>query len=34
MPVEEMHTDVYANPFGKYVKGGLPNIVTNENNGE
>ena len=28
MPVEEMHTDVYANPFGKYVKGGLPNIVT------
>jgi pyruvate dehydrogenase E1 component alpha subunit len=34
MPVEEMFTDVYANPFGPYKKGGLPNIVTNENSGE
>ncbi len=34
MPVEEMFTDVYANPFGPYVKGGLPNIITNENSGE
>ena len=21
MPIEELHTDVYANPFGPYVKG-------------
>lgn len=34
MPVEEMFTDVYANPFGPYVEGGMPNIVTNENSGE
>ncbi|MEM9414865.1 MAG: thiamine pyrophosphate-dependent enzyme [Planctomycetota bacterium] len=34
MPVEEMFTDVYANPFGPYVKGGMPNIVTNGNSGE
>ncbi|MFI4861808.1 MAG: thiamine pyrophosphate-dependent enzyme [Phycisphaerales bacterium JB063] len=34
MPVEEMFTDVYANPFGPYKKGGMPNIVTNGNSGE
>jgi len=34
MPTEEMYTDVYANPFGPYKKGGLPNIITNENSGE
>ncbi|MEM6259493.1 MAG: thiamine pyrophosphate-dependent enzyme, partial [Planctomycetota bacterium] len=34
MPFEEMFTDVYANPFGPYLKGGLPNIITNENSGE
>jgi pyruvate dehydrogenase E1 component alpha subunit len=34
MPVDEMFTDVYANPFGPYEKGGMPNIVTNGNSGE
>lgn len=34
MPEEEMFTDVYANPFGPYKKGEMPNIVTNKNSGE
>ncbi|MBX2853169.1 MAG: hypothetical protein KTR15_15650 [Phycisphaeraceae bacterium] len=34
MPTDEMFTDVYANPFGPYIKGGLPNIIMNENSGE
>ena len=34
MPTEELFTDVYANPFGPYLKGALPNIITNENSGE
>ena len=34
MPVDAMYTDVYANPFGPYIKGEQPNIVTNKNSGE
>jgi pyruvate dehydrogenase E1 component alpha subunit len=34
MPVSEMFTDVYADVYGPYVAGGMPNIVTNKNSGQ
>jgi len=34
LPMNEMYTDVYANPFKYYKKGDLPAIITNGNSGE
>ena len=34
LPLDEMFTDVYANPFGPYKLGDLPAIITNDNSGE
>ncbi|MEM6552172.1 MAG: thiamine pyrophosphate-dependent enzyme [Planctomycetota bacterium] len=31
LPESEMFTDVYANPYGPYLKGELPDVVTNPN---
>ncbi|MEM1211200.1 MAG: thiamine pyrophosphate-dependent enzyme [Planctomycetota bacterium] len=31
LPESEMFTDVYANPYGPYIKGDLPDVVTNPN---
>jgi len=34
LPLDEMYTDVYVNPFKYYKKGDLPAIITNGNSGE
>ena len=35
LPMSEMYTDIYAQPYGPpFVKGGLPKMITDGNSGE